>query len=1049
MTVTRAGLDLLAALLTGQRTAPIGWLAVGRGAPAWDAEPPRPDRGRLALVDEVHRMRLGPAAGAVRYDRATRTVRAEITLPPGAATGPLREVGLVAGAASARRGSGVLVNHRVHDLVDKGPGDELRRVVELRLPAGLEAGLADALGGLLIGDPGVGTLIGVAIGTGGGPAGDGGLAAEQLRRTLLPAEVGYDPAMAVVLATTTFDADDLVQGWPVVDGRPAPVREVGLLIGTDLADARLVARSVIDGHDLRLARPLRHRHRLALGDRLDVVVPDLAGVGLAEVADRLGADLVLGRVLPVDRPGMALTVVDQDPPAGATVPQLSAVSLSVVRRHSVLVPNVAGLDQAGAARAIAARGLRIDHQEERILPVGDRRPPAGTVLAVIPPAGTPVDQEAAVVIQVAAFIQAPTPDLRGRTADSAGRVLARAGWFQPPSVTAAEHPATPGTVVSQNPAPGVASSVDTVVELTVATPVTVEVPDLVGQTVTEAESLVASVAAGSRWWQDRGLAALSIGSITVDSRPAGSDDGTRRPGTVLAQQPPAGRPVAVHTAVAVTVAGAASATVPNLDGLTVDAAQAALAMVGLSLGPVTTRAVAEPRGTVVAQSPPAGTTLSAPAAVAVTVDTTVRVPVPDIAGFSHDGVLEILSSRGLVLGEEGSVVVPGAPGMVGRQRPSAGTVVDHGTAVDVDYVQGIPNVVGQPLEQAKQTLAGVGLQCEVERQRSRARADTVLEQDPAPGSPVPNDRTVHVTVSQTILVAVPPLRGMMVPEAHDRCTAAGLGLEMSGTEADAGGIEVGTIARQDPTADAQVEPGTIVRVWVKTPADVKVPDVRRNKLEAAIALIGERSLLHRVGEPVPSSTVTAGTVAEQDPAPGTTVRPGSTVTIRLATAAPVTVPDVRARTARDALEQLANAGLQGVIDDPFDDRIVGPEDASRVVAEQDPRPGALVPVGTAVSLQMGMVMPNLIGAVGETVARSLLRLGFQVEVRTQLGGRTGTITATNPREGTVVAYGAAIILFVGGRFIGRDPGLFDPPVVELPPLEIPRPADGRIGRLEP
>ena len=116
--VVWSALDLIGALLCNRSTG-IAYLAVGAGDPAWDANPPAPDRGRTHLTAELFRVRLEPG-DSLTYNPATGRVHVSVSLRRGEATGTLRELGLFGGGASARPGSGVLVNHAVHAPVEKG-----------------------------------------------------------------------------------------------------------------------------------------------------------------------------------------------------------------------------------------------------------------------------------------------------------------------------------------------------------------------------------------------------------------------------------------------------------------------------------------------------------------------------------------------------------------------------------------------------------------------------------------------------------------------------------------------------------------------------------------------------------------------------------------------------------------------------------------------------------------------------------------------------------------------------------------------------------------
>jgi eukaryotic-like serine/threonine-protein kinase len=95
-----------------------------------------------------------------------------------------------------------------------------------------------------------------------------------------------------------------------------------------------------------------------------------------------------------------------------------------------------------------------------------------------------------------------------------------------------------------------------------------------------------------------------------------------------------------------------------------------------------------------------------------------------------------------------------------------------------------------------------------------------------------------------------------------------------------------------------------------------------------------------------SSSQPEGTIVAQDPPPGATVDRGSTVRITVAAGQQVTsVPDLRGRTERDALDALAAANLTaGTATEAFD-----PVIPAGSVVSQDPRAHLQVAVGTPVS----------------------------------------------------------------------------------------------------
>lgn len=1007
--VTRAGLDHLGELLIGASGGPIAWMAFGRGRPEWDAASPPADLARRALDDEVVRLPLD-VRGRLRFDVATRTIRAQVTLGPGQATGQLREVGLFAGRASARQDSGVMINHLVHDVVDKDPDQSLRRILELRLPDVLDDDLATALGGLLVGEARAGRLVGIAIGTGTGPGADGGLGDEQLRREFASDEVGYDVKRAVVEVAARFDADDLVPGWPTSPaGAPEPVREIGLVVGDDITSGSVVARTSVDDHDLRRARSLAHRARLSLASSFEVSVPGLDGIVLADVSTRLGPTLLLGSVTEVARPGtVATTVVSQDPVAGTEVPELTRVDVVIVQRRTVFVPNVVGLDTDRARQALARRDLDVRDVAEHRYGVGERGEPAGVVIATGPPAGTVVERESAVALTMAAYESLPVPDVRGRSLESATAVLRRAGFLATPTVVERASSASTGSVVFQEPAPRALRSLDQPIALTLATPLFVEVPDVTGASVSDAAAAIreAGQAAVAAVGRDRGIPGLAMGSVTTVDEPG-------EPGTVLRQEPVGGTHAPLFGGVDLWIVEGARVPVPDLVGSSEREATRALAAVGLRLGQRATRIAPDEAGNVVGQAPEAGVRLPAASAVDVTVATKETVTVPDLTGFGPDAIVEILASRGLVLGSEDQAVAEGAPGTVGAQQPRPGRVVDAGTGVDVVYVAGVPSLVGLTAEAATRLTSGIGLDIVRVDAPGAGPPETVVAQEPAAGEPVPANGRVQVSVATAVRVEVPDVVRRDPTTATNLLTRAGLVLDLAGHE-ESDAVAVGQVARQEPAAGVAVDPGISVRVWVRAASDVVVPDViGRTPGDAQVALADAR-LVPSFGEPIPTNAVDSGRVAATEPAAGTAVRGGAVVVVRLASAASVAVPDVRSLDPDEAARRLAAAGLGWTSEDSYArSTTFGGQGPQRVVAIQEPRPGSSVPVGSVVSGVLGTAVPKVIGMPGAKAVALLQSFELTPSMSEVVSNQAaGTVVSCAPGVGSPVLRGDKVALNV-------------------------------------
>lgn len=193
------------------------------------------------------------------------------------------------------------------------------------------------------------------------------------------------------------------------------------------------------------------------------------------------------------------------------------------------------------------------------------------------------------------------PRVLGMPRDAASRVLDDAGLAVGAVETATHPTAARGDVVWQDPPPGVALEEGAPVQLTVsAGPSRIPVPDLAGYDGDLAGRLI----------QAAGLRVERV-------------DSTQAPvpqGVVVNTRPPAGTPLLPGGGIVMVVSvGAPTITVPDLMGFTPEEAEAILQQVGLTLGTLARgRSAAAPPGTIVEQTPAAGTLAAPGRAVDVT-----------------------------------------------------------------------------------------------------------------------------------------------------------------------------------------------------------------------------------------------------------------------------------------------------------------------------------------------------------------------------------------------------------------------------------------------
>jgi beta-lactam-binding protein with PASTA domain len=378
-----------------------------------------------------------------------------------------------------------------------------------------------------------------------------------------------------------------------------------------------------------------------------VRVPALEGIDQAAAEQRLkDAGLRLGNA--GRRPSEAAehSVVGQSPVAGTLVPPSSPVQIWLASAPPPTVPDLRGLDRAGAASALATARLRLglvtDRQSEEA---------AGTVVAQAPAAGTVARAGGAVDVSLAVPVQVVVPGVLGRREFEASSVL-REHRLRPGEIKFRESAEPRGTVLEQVPEAGRQVTVNSEVALWLATPRRVLVPDLRGRSQRDATERL-----------------RAVGLVVGHS----SEQMARAPrGTVLAQQPAANEQVDVGTAVSLSLAVPPPVVAPPI----------------VQPPPPSTPPVA---------APPVAPPPVAPPPVAQPV--TVRVPL--VVGTSMAKAFAALQAAGLRPGSLSEIRAFASAGTITTQFPAAGTEVQPGAPVDL--------VVAVPLGLTPWAFAGIGI----------------------------------------------------------------------------------------------------------------------------------------------------------------------------------------------------------------------------------------------------------------------------------------------------------------------------------------------------
>jgi eukaryotic-like serine/threonine-protein kinase len=265
----------------------------------------------------------------------------------------------------------------------------------------------------------------------------------------------------------------------------------------------------------------------------------------------------------------------------------------------------------------------------------------------------------------------------------------------------------------------------------------------------------------------------------------------------------------------------------------------------------------------------------------------------------------------------------------------------------------VPRVVGSQLVEARQVMERAGFEVQTERVQSSQPFDQVVDQDPNPGEEAEEGSTVTLEVSGGPgEVLVPPVSNLRQGQAIDELEDAGLKVTTDREFSDR--VRRDFAIRTVPGEGTEVTRGTRVRLLVSAgPEQVPVPDVVGLSRDSAEALLRDQGFGVAVEEE--ESDEQEGDVTAQDPAGGTEVARGETVTITVSTGRPqVEVPDVVGQSEDSAAQRLEDAGLvterqERTVTDPSQDG---------VVVEQRPEAGTEVDEGRTVVIVIGVVEPQ-------------------------------------------------------------------------------------------
>jgi beta-lactam-binding protein with PASTA domain len=664
-------------------------------------------------------------------------------------------------------------------------------------------------------------------------------------------------------------------------------------------------------------------------------VPNVGGVTQDAATNALtGAKLKVGTVTKQNSNTVASgKVISQDPATGSSLKEGSPVNLVISSGpQMVAVPNVEGLIQDAANAALTGAKLKVG----TITKQNSDTVATGKVITQDPASGSSMAEGSPVNLVISSGPQMVTvPNVEGLTQDDAITAVKAAKLKAGIITQQASNTVATGNVISQDPASRSSLAEGSPVNLVISSgpQMMTTVPNVEGLTQAAATTAITG-------------AKLMVGTVTQQI------SNTVVAGNVVSQDPANGNSLAQGSPVNLVISsGPQTATVPNVAGLSQDAATAAISDAKLKVGTVTQQTnntVAT--GNIISQDPASGSSLAEGSSVNLVISSGPQMlAVPNVEGLTQDAATTAINEAKLMLGtvtQQTSNTV--ATGKIISQDPPSGSSVAEGSTVKLLISSGpqmvtVPNVEG--LTQIATTTAINEAKLKVgtvtQQTSNTAAAGSVISQDPASASSAAEGSTVNLVISSgPQMVTVPNLGGLTQSAATTAIARAKLAV---GTV-----TAPGKIISQDPASGSSVPQGSSVNLVISLgPQMVTVPKVEGLSQAAATAAIISANLTVGAITHQASNTVVSGNVASQDQPSGSSVAQGSPVNLVISSGPEmVAVPNVEGQTQAAATAAITAAKLTvGTVTQQ-----TGSTVAAGNVISQDPASGGSVVQGSPVNL---------------------------------------------------------------------------------------------------
>jgi serine/threonine-protein kinase len=239
--------------------------------------------------------------------------------------------------------------------------------------------------------------------------------------------------------------------------------------------------------------------------------------------------------------------------------------------------------------------------------------------------------------------------------------------------------------------------------------------------------------------------------------------------------------------------------------------------------------------------------------------------------------------------------------------------------------------------------------------------------------------------------------------AAQRLKAAGF--KVARSDVEAASLDAGRVVKQSPSAGELLAKGKVVTLQVVGNI-VTLPNVVGQTFDQAQQALQNLKLVVQRSD-MATSTQPAGSVLAMSPVAGTKAARGTAVTLTVAKAPQVAVPDVRGQDQTQASTVLQTAGFQVTVVPQANNTV-----PSGKVINTIPPPGTMANKGDAIQMVVStgpstITVPNVVGQNRQDAIAALTAAGLNVQASC---GTNSPVVSQNPAGGSMVPPGSTVAI---------------------------------------